>query len=205
MVIGTEGEVLRDPKFYAICLGVLAPSFVGTTIFFHQIYLTEIRGWPLQLFASGFAVLSATAIAFALLAGWLIDRFSAVRLLPSFLLPLALACFAAAYLTPTWGIFVFMSLLGVSYGFSSTLAGAMWPEIYGTAHLGAIRSIVVATMVLATAAGPGLTGYLIDAGVDYSLQLIAMGLYSLGAAILMVFVSRHVESSRAELGAIRES
>ncbi|WP_353682792.1 MFS transporter [Mesorhizobium sp.] len=56
----TRTEVLRDPTFYAICLGVLAPAFVGTTIFFHQVYLTELRGWPLQLFASGFAVLSAT-------------------------------------------------------------------------------------------------------------------------------------------------
>ncbi|RWB05129.1 MFS transporter [Mesorhizobium sp.] len=186
----TRAEVLRDPTFYAICLGVLAPAFVGTTIFFHQVYLTELRGWPLQLFAGGFAVLSATTMGFALLAGWLIDRFSAVQLLPLFLLPLALACFAAAYLTAPFAIFVFMALLGISYGFSSTLEGAMWPEIYGTAHLGAIRSVVVAVMVLASAMGPGITGYLIDAGVDYALQLALMGVYSLAAALLMWRVSR---------------
>ncbi|MCF6098757.1 CynX/NimT family MFS transporter [Mesorhizobium muleiense] len=188
----TRTEVLRDPTFYAICLGVLAPAFVGTTIFFHQVYLTELRGWPLQLFASGFAVLSATTMGFALLAGWLIDRFSAVQLLPLFLLPLALACFAAAYLAAPFAIFVFMALLGISYGFSSTLEGAMWPEIYGTAHLGAIRSVVVAVMVLASAMGPGITGYLIDAGVDYSLQLALMGVYSLAAALLMWRVSRRL-------------
>ncbi|TIP91100.1 MAG: MFS transporter [Mesorhizobium sp.] len=188
----TRAEVLRDPTFYAICLGVLAPAFVGTTIFFHQVYLTELRSWPLQLFASGFAVLSATTMGFALLAGWLVDRFSAVQLLPLFLLPLALACFAAAYLTAPFAIFVFMALLGISYGFSSTLEGAMWPEIYGTAHLGAIRSVVVAVMVLASAMGPGITGYLIDAGVDYALQLALMGVYSLAAAFLMWRVSRRL-------------
>ncbi|MGD9919996.1 MAG: nitrate/nitrite transporter [Pseudorhodoplanes sp.] len=186
----TRAEVLRDANFYFICLGVMAPAFVGTTIFFHQVYLTELRGWPLQLFASGFAVLSATTMAFALLAGWLIDRFSAVRLLPLFLLPLALACFAAAYLTAPFTIFIFMALIGISFGFSSTLEGAMWPEIYGTAHLGAIRSVVVAVMVLASAVGPGLTGYLIDAGVDYSLQLALMGIYSLASASVMWRVSR---------------
>ncbi len=186
----TRAEVLRDPRFYLICLGVLAPAFVGTAIFFHQVYLTELRGWPLELFASAFVVMSATTAAFALLGGWLIDRFSAVRLLPLFLLPLALSCFAAAWLTAPWAIFVFMALLGVSYGFSSTLEGAMWPEIYGTDHLGSIRSVVVAAMVLSSALGPGVTGYLIDIGVDYSLQLASMGAYALAATILMWKVSR---------------
>ena len=83
-----------------------------------------------------------------------------------------------------------MALLGISFGFSSTLEGAMWPEIYGTTHLGAIRSIVVAAAVLSSALGPGLTGYLIDAGVDYPLQLAAMGVYSLAAAFIMWRVSR---------------
>jgi len=185
----TRAEVLRDPLFYAACLGVLAPAFVGTTIFFHQVYLTEIRGWPLQLFASGFVVLSVTTMAVSLLAGQLIDRFSAISLLPLFLVPLALACLAAAFLTAPWAIFVFMALLGVGYGFSSTLEGALWPEIYGTEHLGAVRSVVVAAMVFSSAVGPGLTGYLIDAGVFYSHQLAAMGAYSLAAAALMWLVS----------------
>ena len=193
----TRAEVLRDPIFYAICLGVLAPAFVGTTIFFHQVYLTEIRGWPLPLFASGFVVLSVTTMAVSLLAGQLIDRFSAVSLLPLFLVPLALACFAAAFLTAPWAIFVFMALLGVSYGFSSTLEGALWPEIYGTEHLGAVRSVVVAAMVFASAVGPGLTGYLIDAGVNYSLQLACMGAYSLAAAGLMWLTSRGLKRRSA--------
>ncbi|MBB4003576.1 MFS transporter [Aurantimonas endophytica] len=186
----TRGEVLRDWRFYVISLGVFAPPFIGTTIFFHQVYLTEIKAWPLHLFASGFAVMSVTTIVFTLAAGWLVDRFSAVRLLPAFLLPLALSCFAIAWLTPEWSIFVFMGLLGVSFGFSGTIEGAMWPELYGTRHLGAIRSMVVAAMVLATAIGPGLTGLLIDAGIDLPVQFAVMGGYSLVAALAMWLVAR---------------
>jgi MFS family permease len=140
--------------------------------------------------------MSVTTAAFALIGGWLIDRFSAVRLLPLFLLPMAIACFVAAWLAAPWAIFVFMALLGVSYGFSSTLEGALWPEIYGTRHLGSIRSVVVAAMVLSSALGPGVTGYLIDAGVDYSLQLAAMGAYSLAATLLMLGVSRKLMKAR---------
>ena len=42
---------------------------------------------------------------------------------------------------------------------------------------------------VAYSVGPGLTGYLIDAGVFYSHQLAAMGAYSLAAAALMWLVS----------------
>lgn len=58
-----------------------------------------------------------------------------------------------------------MFLLGVRSGFTSTLLGALWPEVYGLANLGGIRAVIVSAMVLSTAPGPGLSGVLIDAGV----------------------------------------
>ncbi|MEF2072748.1 MFS transporter [Consotaella aegiceratis] len=192
----TRAEVLRDPNFYVLCSGVLAPPFVATTIFFHQVYLTELRGWPLGIFAGAFVVMSATTVVTTLTAGWLIDRFTAIRLLPTFLLPLGLACFAIAWLDQAWTIPLFMMLLGISFGFSSTLIGALWPEIYGTRELGSIRSVVVAMMVFATALGPGLTGWLIDIGVSYPLQLAAMGVYAFAAAGAMVLVSRRYRDRR---------
>jgi hypothetical protein len=45
-------------------------------------------------------------------------------------------------------------LHGVTNGLSQTLFGATWPEIYGTAHLGAIRSTIMAVLVIASAIGP---------------------------------------------------
>ncbi len=72
----------------------------------------------------------------------------------------------------------------------------MWPEVYGTDHLGAIRSVVVAAMVLSSALGPGVTGYLIDVGVDYSLQLASVGAYALAATFLMWKVCRSLTKRR---------
>ena len=193
----TRWEVLGDPKFYVICAGALAPAFIGTTIFFHQAYLAQIKGWSLSTFGIGFMLMSAIAVGVGLVAGALIDRFSAVRLLPVSLVPLALSCFSAAWIDQEAGIFVFMALMGVSYGFSSTISGAIWPELYGTRHLGAIRSVVVSSMVLVTAMGPGITGVLIDAGVAFPLQLAGMGAYSLGAAVLMLLLARRLSARRA--------
>lgn len=188
----TRSEVLRDPLFYSMLIAVLAPSFIGTTLFFHQDYLIELRGWDKLSFSLSFTVMAAMTFVFALIAGQLIDRFSAVALLPFFLLPLSLACFAMAAFEQSWNSFLFMGLLGVSYGFSSTLFGAIWPEVYGTRNLGSIRSVVIACMVFGTAMGPGLTGKLIDYGISYPLQIMTMGIYCLAASAIMLFVSRRI-------------
>ena len=186
----TRSEVLRDPLFWIMLIGVLAPAFIGTTIFFHQAYLVELRGWELNAFAAAFAVMAAMTVLFALICGQLVDRFGAKAILPFFLLPLAGSCFALALIADARGIFAFMALMGISYGFSSTLFGALWPEIYGTAHLGGIRAIMVALMVLSSALGPGISGLMIDAGISYLKQIFAMGIWCLAASAVLLFVAR---------------
>ncbi len=193
----TRSEVVRDRLFWLLILGVLAPSFIGTTIFFHQIHLVELRNWAPESFAFAFTVMAVMTFCFALVSGFLIDRFSAVALLPFFLLPLASACLVLAFFTADYSMFVFMGLLGISYGFSSTLFGALWPEVYGVKHLGSVRSLIISMMVFGTALGPGLTGYLIDIGVDYPLQIAFMGVYCLAASGIMLFVSRQLKSRQA--------
>lgn len=193
----TRHKVIRDPFFYAILIGVLAPPFIGTTVFFHQDYFVELRGYDPLAFAGAFPLMAVTTIIFALLSGQLIDRFGSLRLLPFFLLPLAVASAAAGLLTPVWGVYVFMFLMGISYGFTSTLIGALWPELYGTRHLGAIRAVVVAAMVFATALGPGLTGALIDAGVSLPGQLLVMSIWCLVAAAVLAAIAPRIRARNA--------
>lgn len=191
----------RDPLFWLMLAGVMAPPFIGTTIFFHQVYLVELRGWSLDSFAASFVLMSSMTIVFALVSGALIDRFTAVRMLPGFLIPMSVACIVLALVPAGWAPFAFMSLLGVSNGFSGTLVGALWPEIYGVRHLGAIRSFIVAFMVLSTAIGPGLTGALIDLGVSYPGQILVMGVYCIAASIVLLLASRRVRARNAALAA----
>lgn len=185
----TRREVLVDPIYWILLLGVLAPPFIGTVIFFHQDYLVKLREWDPRVFAGSFTVMAITTIVFALIAGALIDRFRAISLLPFFLVPLGGACYVMSIDGPQIVLIIAMVLLGISYGMSSTLFGAIWPEIYGTLHLGAIRAKIVAVMVLATAAGPGLTGTLIDFGYPLPAQLKIMAFYCLAAVLIMVFAS----------------
>lgn len=186
----TRSEVVADPMFYALLTGVLAPAFIGTTIFFHQDYLVNLRGFDPLAFASAFPLMALTTAGFALIAGYCIDRFGAIAMLPYFLIPLAIASAAAALMTQVWSVYVFMCLLGVSYGFSSSLFGALWPEVYGVRHLGSIRSMIVAAMVFGTAIGPGLTGYLIDNGVGLPAQLLWMSGWCIAGCAVMAIAAR---------------
>ncbi|MGE4341427.1 MAG: MFS transporter [Pigmentiphaga sp.] len=181
----TRREVLRDPIFYLLLAGTLAPPFIGTTIFFHQSYLIAIRGYDPLVFSAAFPVMAVTTVLFGLLCGHLIDRFGALRLLPFFLTPLAVASATVGLVTPAWGIYLFMFLLGISNGFTQTLLGALWPEVYGLANLGGIRALIVSSMVLATAVGPGITGVLIDLGLPLPGQMLWMALWCVVASLAM--------------------
>ena len=185
----TVAQVAADPIFYALLVGVLAPPFIGTTIFFHQDYLIELRGYDALAFAAAFPVMAVTTVTFSLLSGQLIDRYGAIRLLPFYLVPLCCACLAVGLLTPLWGIYAFMFLVGVSYGFTAPLVGALWPEVYGIQNLGSVRAIAVAASVAATAIGPGLTGYLIDRGTSLPTQMLYLSAWCIVASLVLALVA----------------
>ncbi len=188
----TRREVIGSTSFWLLCTAVLAPPFIGTSVFFHQIHIGELKGWAPSVMASSFAVLALTSSGFALWAGQLIDRFSARHILPLFMVPLAAGCWVLSIASAPLLAGVFMALLGASNGISSAVFGAIWPEVYGTRHLGAIRSLVFAGMVFSSALGPGLTGWFIDLGVGFELQIQVMGAYALLAAAMLVPLSRHL-------------
>lgn len=106
-----------------------------------------------------------------------IDRFRAVALLPYYLLSLGIAGVLLGTLDHPFLAPIFFALLGLSSGASQTVVGAIWAELYGTAHLGAIRAMVHAVAVCASALTPGLMGVLLDVGVTIEAIGLASGLF----------------------------
>ncbi len=186
----TRSEMLRDPLFWITNIGVLAPPFIGTAIFFHQDYLLALRGWSIELFALTFLWLTIVSVLSSLVSGLFVDRTNAVSLLPIFLVPVGLGCLALALVTAPVALILFMTLMGISTGIITLLYGSLWPEIYGTKHLGSIRSLVTALMVLFSALGPGVVGWLIDFGVSLESQFIGMAAYCFLASLTLIFCTK---------------
>ena len=180
----TRGEVVRDPLFYALMPGMLAPSFITTGGFFHQVYLAETKGWTLTWFAACYPIYALATVAVSLAAGWAVDRWRAAGLLPVYLLPLAAGLLVLAWVDAPAGTVAFMMLAGATSGGAVTVLGALWAELYVTRHLGAIRVLAVAGMVFSSALGPGVMGWLIDWGVSLEDQFLVMAVYTVAGASL---------------------
>ncbi|KPV41506.1 MFS transporter [Thiohalorhabdus denitrificans] len=195
----TRAEVLRDPRFYLLLPAVLAAPLIATALFFHQVHLADAKGWALSWLASSFPAFAATHVLGLLVSGPLVDRVGARRLLPVFLLPMAaglavLAAFDQAAVAP-----VYLALMGASMGATGTLLGALWPELYGVAHLGAIRAVVQSAMVLSTAIAPAAAGLLIDWGLPMEALALLLDLYIAGA-ITLVLVALRLRPAGAHAG-----
>ena len=197
----TSREMLRDPLFWLLMPGLIAPSLIGTTVFFHQVYLTELRGWALAQFAGATPVLSVFAVAATFATGFVTDRFHSAVMLPVMLVAMAVATLTLGGVSSTYAILVFMAGMGVAFGVYSVVFGAIWPELYGTRHLGAVKSLVTAIMVFVSAIGPGLSGWLIDIGVSLPSMIQAMGVYAAVAAALVLFA----EPAARRRAAVRKS
>ena len=187
----TRGEVVRDPAFYLFLPALMAQPMLFTGFMFHQVHLVNQKGWSLAAWAGLYILYALISSACKLFAGLLVDHYSAVRLVPLVSLPLGLGLLLLG-LSSSFSIAIaFMCLMGVSIGVYSTLSSPFYAELYGTQHLGSIKSLTTSTMVLATAVAPVLMGWLIDWGV--SMEQMALGglFYTLVASALAALGARN--------------
>jgi MFS family permease len=194
----TRKEMLRDARFHLILPALLGPSFIITGLFFHQVHLVEAKGWALSWFASCFAAYALASTAGTMLAGTLVDRLGAVRLMPLYLLPLCLACVILAQGDRDLVALAFMISAGITMGASNTVLTAMWAEVYGTGHLGAIRALAASITVVSSALAPASMGWLIDRGVAMdAMALGCAGYLALANLLVLMAFLRGPTSSRA--------
>lgn len=192
----TRNEALRHWLFWALLPMMLTPGFIGTVVFFHPTHIAEVQGWSLAAMVRAYPIYAITTVVMLQIAGRLVDAFGPERLLPVALLPMAAGCLFLSG-SELWTWFAALALLGISQGMSAALWGTLLPKTYGTNHLGAVRSLVTAIMVLSTAIGPGLTGAFIDWGVPFPDQGPAMGIWCVALSIVMIWVAGRLAGGAA--------
>ena len=178
-------EVIRHPLFWFMLPALIGPSACTTSFFFQQVYFAEIKGWThLQLVAL-FPIYTLVAIIFNLVSGWALDKFGLDRIIPFYQIPLVFAFILFYFVSTQLGLALGLCFLAISAGANSTLPTAFWAEYYGTKFLGTIKALGTAIMVLGSAVGPGVTGYLIDWGFGIEKQYFIFGLYFMFSTFLM--------------------
>ena len=181
----TRGQVLTDRRFWLAAPALFAPPCVVTALFFNQFSLAEYKGVPFAEWTAGVAAYSAGSVLASLVSGWLTDKFTGARVVKWILLPLIMSALLAAHANFAGLSFAYYALMGMSAGMSVPAVGALWAEIYGTAHLGAVRSLAHAVVVLFSAVGPVIYGVLLDAEVSWPNILMLTAAYMAAASILL--------------------
>lgn len=187
----TRWEMLTEPRFYWILPAVLAPSFIVTAMFFHHLTLAEAKGWTAEWVTGSYWVFGVSTVLALLTAGPLIDRLTAARIMPFYLLPLAagLVLLAPAE-NPLW-MMAYLFLGGLNSGLYFAGLTALWAELYGVRHLGAIKSTAGAISVFASALGPVTVGLMLDMGFSIETVCLCFAAYCLLATPLLMRGLRH--------------
>jgi MFS family permease len=182
----TRSEALGHPLFWCMVPALLGPSAFSTAFFFQQVHFAEIKEWEHITLVSFFPFFTGASVLMMVLSGWALDRFGTARLIAFYQLPMTCAflCFA---LGNGLAVFVFgLFFLSMTSGSNATLPNAFWAEFYGTKHLGALKAMAAAIMVLGSAIGPGITGVLIDYEVGLETQYLWISWFFIFSTVFML-------------------
>jgi len=183
-----RSEVLKDYRFYIICMNMLAMPWIATGVFVYQSFILSSKGWGPYIIAQSFMVYSIASVITLFLSGFLIDKFTSRKLLIYMNIPLLLSAAVLFYFKNPISSFFFLGLIGISNGLANVLGSSTWAEIYGVKHIGSIKALTTALMVFATAFGTALFGILIDMGLTIENISIISGTYIFISLVLLFII-----------------
>ena len=181
-------EVLKHWVFWSVIIPFLIPPIFSTAFFFNMVHLTEIKSWSLITFTSLFPFYTGMSILTTLISGWILDKFGVEKILPFYLLPMALGLLVFSYSDTYMTAAIGFSFLGMTQGLAMMIGGTFWPVYYGTKNLGSVRSLSTSCMVFGTAIGPAVVGKLLDFSINYNLILLGMSFLAIIASVSLWFI-----------------
>lgn len=164
--------IFSDYRTAFIIPATLMPPFWVTGLFLYQVSAADDLGWSAALIASGFIAFAVARIILGLLSGPLIDRFSAQFLFPFLLIPMMAGFLTAILFSGNWTVFVYMGMIGSTFGLASTIKSALWAELYGIEMIGTVQSLFSSIMVLSTAVSPFFVGWMLDQSISFNTILL---------------------------------
>lgn len=170
----TRGQAVRTRMFWAIAAGPLASGMLTTAVNFHLISLLGERGLPPAAAAATFVPQTVGSLLATFGLGALTDRVPPKLLICAGMAFLATALLSARLVTPGWTAAGFGLALGASGGSVRAVETAAMAHYFGVAHLGAIRGLVTALNVSATAFGPLLLALGFARAGSYGPILVAL-------------------------------
>ena len=172
---------------------MLAMPWIATGVFIYQSFIAESKSWDIYLIPKSFMIYSITSILTLVYSGFLVDRFTSRKLIPFMNIPMLIGLILLYIMSNEYVSFLFFGLLGVSNGLANVLGSSTWAEVYGVRYIGSIKALTTAFMVLSTAFGTAIFGFLID--INFTIEQISMTciIYTTISLALLILVKKSIE------------
>ncbi len=186
----TLKEARQTTTFWLMLFCVVVPAMINTGLIFHLVSILGESGITKSTAALVLSLMAAVSFPMNFVAGFLLDRFQANKILG--------LTFSGQFIVMLIFLFshnketaiLFGILRGIIQGFEVITLGVIWPNFFGTKHLGSINGVVFTMVVLGSAFGPLPFGIGYDVFGGYSQIIIIMMLFPLLGAIA-AFIVRH--------------
>lgn len=186
-------EVIKDYRFYIICLNLIAMPWIATGTFVYQSFISASKDWGPYIIAQSFMFYSVFSVISLFFSGFLVDKFSSRKLLIYTNVPLFFSTIVIFYFDNPISSFFFFGLLGISNGLANVLGSSTWAEIYGVKYIGSIKALTTSLMVFSTAFGTALFGVFIDKGLTIEQVSIVSGIYVLSTIVLLFLIKSKLD------------
>ncbi|WP_228527766.1 MFS transporter [Pararhodonellum marinum] len=162
-----QRDILKSKAFWLLAPNIFFIPFAITGLFFYQFPIVEFKGWNEGVIAGGLTAYALASSLSILTSGPMIDKYSAKTFFPFYLIPYFMALLVIWLVPQSWGMYLYMVLMGLSVGFGSATVAALQVEFFGKKYIGTVRSLFTSIMVLSSAVGPALFGVILDAGLGF--------------------------------------
>jgi MFS family permease len=152
--------------------------------------VAALQGWAPGLQPKAFMAFAGTSFVFSIVAGPLVDRLGARRMIAWNAIPFMVGMLSLAVTNHPIAAWLYLGLSGITLGFGIPVGTAFWTEMYGPRHVGTVRAVMGSMGMLATALSPYTMGVMFDHGVSVAALALGSGLY-LGFSSVLVWLVVH--------------
>ena len=171
----TWQQAIATPAFWLFAIGAALYGLVASGIgLFNESILAE-RGFGPGVYYQTLIVTAMTALVGNFGGGWLARRMSLPRLLAISLFVLSAGLVALPHVATIGQVMAWATAMGLGGGLVMVLFFGVWPRVYGRRHLGRIQGAAQAMTVLASAVGPLLLAWCVEATGSYAAMFYLLG------------------------------
>jgi MFS family permease len=152
----TRAQALRDVRFWAVTVPVVALSSTSTALTFHIVDFGAELGLSDSEVVRIFLPIAFVSVPITLLGGWLVDALSPLVVAIAMCVAQLVMYITVGHIDTTVAAVTAVAAWGFSQGCFGPLTTAAIPRLFGRRHLGSISGIQMSAMVIGSAIGPAL-------------------------------------------------